>query len=92
VTANGIDLDTEELRGPSATWTYVVHDDPFRDQIGLQLMGPGQFGVAAAAALPTTAGLLLVAWGLYRRHLRRRQASDGSNRETRTSSSSSRSR
>ena len=29
ITAEGIDLDREGLRGPSATWTYLVNDTPF---------------------------------------------------------------
>ncbi|WP_030175780.1 accessory Sec system translocase SecA2 [Spirillospora albida] len=27
--ASGIDLDAAELKRPSATWTYLVHDNPF---------------------------------------------------------------
>jgi hypothetical protein len=59
-------------RGPGATWTYVVNDDPFRDQLGIQLTGSP--GLAAAAAL--YAGPLLVLWGLWNRFLRRRPPSD----------------
>ena len=29
ITADGIDLATDGLRRPSATWTYMVHDNPF---------------------------------------------------------------
>ncbi|RLB65299.1 MAG: accessory Sec system translocase SecA2 [Deltaproteobacteria bacterium] len=29
ITEAGIDLDREGLAGPSATWTYLVNDDPF---------------------------------------------------------------
>jgi preprotein translocase subunit SecA len=29
ITEAGIDLDREGLRGPTATWTYLVNDDPF---------------------------------------------------------------
>ena len=28
------------LKGPSSTWTYLVNDDPFRNQIGMMLTGP----------------------------------------------------
>jgi len=65
----GIDLDREGLRGPSSTWTYLVNDDPFRDQLGIQL--GMSVGYAAAAALYT--GPLLVLWGLYNRYFRRRR-------------------
>ena len=29
ITEDGIDLDSAELRGPGATWTYLVSDNPF---------------------------------------------------------------
>jgi preprotein translocase subunit SecA len=67
--ADGIDLEREGLRGPSSTWTYLVNDDPFRDQLGIQLAG--NTGFAAAAALYT--GPILILWGLYNRYLRRRR-------------------
>jgi len=67
ITENGIDLDKEGLRGPSSTWTYLVNDDPFRQQLGIQLAG--STGFAAAAALYT--GPILILWGLYNRYRRR---------------------
>jgi preprotein translocase subunit SecA len=67
ITENGIDLEREGLRGPSSTWTYLVNDDPFRQQLGIQLAG--STGFAAAAALNT--GPILILWGLYNRYRRR---------------------
>jgi preprotein translocase subunit SecA len=67
ITENGIDLEREGLRGPSSTWTYLVNDDPFRQQLGIQLAG--STGFAAAAALYT--GPILILWGLYNRYRRR---------------------
>ncbi len=69
---DGIDMEREGLRGPSSTWTYVVNDDPFRDQLGPQLAGTGNFGVAAAAAMLHVAGPLLIAWGLHDRYVRKK--------------------
>ena len=69
ITENGIDLEREGLRGPSSTWTYLVNDDPFRQQLGIQLAG--STGFAAAAAL--YAGPILILWGLYNRYRRRAQ-------------------
>ena len=66
----GIDLDQEGLRGPSSTWTYLINDDPFRDQLAMALGGNVAF--AAGAALPFTTGPLLILWGLYRRYVRGR--------------------
>ena len=31
ITTDGIDLASEGLKGPSATWTYLVNDNPFGD-------------------------------------------------------------
>ena len=31
ITAAGIDLDKEALRGPSSSWTYLINDNPFGD-------------------------------------------------------------
>jgi preprotein translocase subunit SecA len=70
LTADGIDLEAEGLRGPSSTWTYLVNDDPFRDQLGIQL--GASHAVAAVAALYT--GPLIVLWGIYNRYFRRREA------------------
>jgi preprotein translocase subunit SecA len=59
-------LEREGSQAPTSTWTYLINDDPFRDQLGIQLTG--STGVAAATAL--YAGPLLVLWGLYNRFLR----------------------
>jgi preprotein translocase subunit SecA len=69
ITEDGLDLEREGLRGPSSTWTYLISDDPFRDQLGVQLVG--NTGLAAGVAL--YAGPLLVLWGLLNRRRRRRR-------------------
>jgi preprotein translocase subunit SecA len=46
LTALGIDV-----KGPSSTWTYLVNDDPFRDQLGSQLIGPGKASLSIGAAV-----------------------------------------
>jgi len=42
------------IQGPSATWTHLINDDPFRKQLGMMLTGPGRttMAIAAAAAQP----------------------------------------
>ena len=65
-----IELPGVNLQGPSSTWTYIVTDDPFRNQIGRLLTGPGRTTIAiyaAAVMMP-----LLILWGLVDRLLRRR--------------------
>ena len=38
-----INLDELGMRGPSATWTYLINDNPFEHIIGMQLIGdPGK--------------------------------------------------
>ena len=71
-----VDLERLGLRGPSSTWTYLVNDDPFRNQIGMMLTGPGRASIAiyaAAIMMP-----LLLVWGLVDRILRRRPKRRGS--------------
>ncbi len=64
-----IDLSATGLKAPSATWTYLVNDDPFRDRLAALLTGPGGVTVAMYAALVLPP--LLVIWGLVERFLRR---------------------
>jgi hypothetical protein len=52
-----------------------VNDDPFRNQIGMMLTGPGKatFGIGAAAmAMP-----LLIFWGVIDRWVRKRPGRRG---------------
>jgi preprotein translocase subunit SecA len=68
--APDLGLDTLALKGPSATWTYLVNDDPFRDQLGAQLTGPGRATLAMGAAAMATPLLILL--GLVDRFWRKR--------------------
>ncbi len=66
----GFDVNEGRLKGPSSTWTYLVTDDPFKNQIGMMLTGPGRatFAIGAAAlAMP-----LLMLWGAVDRVLGKR--------------------
>ena len=65
-------LDALGLRGPSATWTYLVNDDPFRDQLVAQLTGLGRPTLAMAAAVFVPPLLILL--GLADRWRRRKRA------------------
>ena len=71
ITGGAIDLDAIGIKGPSSTWTYLVNDDPFKNQIGALLTGPGGKSVAtysAAVLMP-----LLILWGLVDRFSKRRR-------------------
>ncbi len=65
-----LDLDALDLKGPSSTWTYLVNDDPFKNQIGMMLTGGGRTTIAIYAA--ATMGPLLLLWGLVERLWRKR--------------------
>jgi preprotein translocase subunit SecA len=67
------DADAIDLTGPSATWTYVVNDDPFRNQIAVRLTGPGKTTMTIWAAAFATPLLLL--WTVLDRLMRRRRRS-----------------
>jgi preprotein translocase subunit SecA len=67
----GLDLGEVGIKGPSSTWTYLVNDDPFRDQLITKLIGPGKTTLTIAAgvfAMP-----LLLLWTLVERYVRRRR-------------------
>ena len=72
VREEGLDLQGAgvSLKGPAATWTYLVNDDPFRDQIGQLLTGPGRNNVAILSA--ALLAPLVIAWALADRYLRKR--------------------
>jgi preprotein translocase subunit SecA len=69
VVGSDLDLTGTGIRTPSATWTYLVNDDPFKSRIGAMLTGPGGVTLAiysAAMVMP-----LLIAWGLIENLVRR---------------------
>ena len=69
VSGGRVDFEGQGIRGPSSTWTYIINDDPFRNQIGMMLIGPGRATIAIYAAAVLTP--LLLAVGLIDRCLRR---------------------
>ena len=68
-------MDAIRAHRPASTWTYAVHDDPFRNQIGKLLSGPGKATFAIGGALFSMPLMMLwgaVDWLSRRRHRRRR--------------------
>jgi preprotein translocase subunit SecA len=61
-----------DLNAPSSTWTYLVNDDPFREQVLLSLTGAGGKTMAMYAAV-VMPGLFLL-WTLVERVRRREHA------------------
>ncbi|MBN2093173.1 accessory Sec system translocase SecA2 [candidate division KSB1 bacterium] len=51
------DLEQQGIKAPSATWTYIINDNPFENQLGLQLMGNIGLSVGAAFMFGPLLGL-----------------------------------
>jgi preprotein translocase subunit SecA len=69
VGAGGLELGPAGIKEPSSTWTYLVNDDPFRNQMLLKLIGPG--GTTIAIYSSALLGPLFLLWGAVERFLRR---------------------
>ena len=69
ITEDGIDLDSDELKGPSSTWTYLVSDDQFG--AWMELLKGGNIGFAAGAA--AWYGPIFILWGLIHRLTRKKK-------------------
>jgi preprotein translocase subunit SecA len=68
ITADGVDWEAHGLRGPSATWTYLVSDNEFAPNLLRTLASHA--GLALWAVILWAP--LLFAWGLYLRWRRRK--------------------
>ena len=72
VTENGVNGGIIDLKGPSATWTYLLNDDPFDNDLGLMLASARNIGMAAfSASFPLTAPVLIGSL-IYQRQRRNR--------------------
>ena len=58
-----VDLTSMGIKAPSATWTYLINDNPFENQLGLQLIGNTGMQVAAGVFGP-----LLALQSLFRKY------------------------
>ena len=71
VAGGAIDVDHAMPKRPSSTWTYLVNDDPFQNQIGRLLTGPGRATFAIGGAL--VAMPLMILWGMVNEFVQRRR-------------------
>jgi preprotein translocase subunit SecA len=55
VSSNHIDIPDNAAKAPSATWTYLVNDNPFEDSFTQQLIGDIGFSTWAGLLWPLTA-------------------------------------
>jgi preprotein translocase subunit SecA len=63
-------LSAPSVKGPSSTWTYLINDDPFRNQLSAMLTGPGKVTFAMGGAM--FAMPLLILLGIVDRYFRKR--------------------
>ena len=70
VTASGVDLEAAGLRGPSATWTYLLEEDLAQDPLATTMASSRNIGMAIGAA---ATGPLLLLWALMERFRGRRR-------------------
>ena len=68
ITEKGVDLEGEELRGPSSTWTYLINDNQFGAWVEMLKGKNIGFAVGAAAFW----GPLYILWGLVQKHYRKK--------------------
>lgn len=71
ITAEGVDWERHGLRGPSATWTYLVSDNMFDTNVLLTLANRPSLALGAIFAYP-----ILFLWGIYLHWQRRKKKSD----------------
>jgi preprotein translocase subunit SecA len=60
IDGNNADLDNLGLKAPSATWTYLVNDNPFENMLGLQLIGNVGLNIGAGLYWPLMGFFLLI--------------------------------
>ena len=68
ITEKGVNLEEEELRGPSSTWTYLINDNQFGAWVEMLKGKNIGFAVGAAAFW----GPLYILWGLVQKHYRKK--------------------
>ncbi|MGB6367599.1 MAG: accessory Sec system translocase SecA2 [Thermoanaerobaculia bacterium] len=76
ITAEGVDWERHGLRGPSATWTYLVSDNVFDSNVLLTLANRPSLALGAIFAYP-----LLLLWGIYLHWQKRKKKSGAADRD-----------
>ncbi|MCP4648009.1 MAG: accessory Sec system translocase SecA2, partial [bacterium] len=70
INETGIDIDAEDLQGPSATWTYLINDRALSD-LHQMLLGQSNSPFAAVAVLTTWPLLVIAALRQWLKKLRK---------------------
>ncbi|MCJ7581095.1 MAG: accessory Sec system translocase SecA2 [Candidatus Aminicenantes bacterium] len=69
ITKDGVDLDSDELKGPSSTWTYLINDNQFG--AWMEMLKGGNIGFAAGAA--AWYGPIFILWGIIHRLMKKKK-------------------
>ena len=72
ITQDGVDMDSDELKGPSSTWTYLISDSQFG--AWMELLKGGNIGFAAGAA--AWYGPIFILWGLIYRLMKKKKRTE----------------
>jgi len=62
---NKVNLEKMGIKAPSATWTYLINDNPFEHSLGMQFIGNPGLQIGAAMMTP------FLAWSLFFRKKRK---------------------
>ena len=62
---NKVNLEKSGIKTPTATWTYLINDNPFEHLIGLQFIGDPGKQIGAVMLTP------ILAWRLFFRKKRK---------------------
>lgn len=71
ISENGIDIGIKDIKGPSATWTYLINDNPFEDDLGLMLASSRNIGAATVAAFIPFISINMIISLIYQRFIRK---------------------
>jgi len=76
ISEDGIDIGIKDIKGPSATWTYMINDNPFADDLGLMLANTHNIGFSVVAAFVPTLWINMLADLIYQRFFKRNKSID----------------
>ncbi|KAA3662026.1 MAG: accessory Sec system translocase SecA2, partial [Calditrichaeota bacterium] len=67
VKAGGIDLERAGVKTPSATWTYLINDNPFENMFGVALIGNAGISLSIGAVMWTPLLAIYLLWKKLKR-------------------------
>ncbi len=71
ISEEGIDIGINDIKGPSSTWTYLINDNPFADDLGLMLASSRNIGFSSVAALVPIISISMIISLIYQRFFKK---------------------